>query len=47
MIFENIGFCTYTSAGSDEVIDNLIGLNSDVENTFLAFFVGKVDNDKS
>lgn len=31
------------SSVNDEVIDNLIGLNSEEENTFLAFFVGNVD----
>ena len=29
---------------SDEMIDKLIGLDSDIENIFLAFFLGKVEN---
>lgn len=29
---------------SDEMIDKLIGLDSDIENIFLAFFSGKVEN---
>ena len=31
------------STGSDEVIDDLIGIDSDVENIFLGFFVGNTD----